>query len=269
MLIFDRKVYSKDNFEVILVDNNSQDNSLDFVSKNFPDMTIIRLSENCGFGAGNNAGAKVARGKFLFLLNTDTVLTSNVFPHIIDLMQNNLNIGIIGTKLLFPDKSFQISFAYSVGIKGEYKTRKLYKSIQDKSQLLRLEKDFQENKEVDFVTGAAFFIRADLFKSLGGFDEKFFMYFEDSDLCQRVQNHGYKILYTPSVSLIHIRGHSMKKNINAMAVEYRRSQIYYYQKHRPLWERLVLRFYLFTKFLYEFLKTRNSYSLEIVKLLIK
>ncbi|MBD2346112.1 glycosyltransferase family 2 protein [Anabaena subtropica] len=262
------KFIPKDDCEVILVDNNSQDNSLDFVSQNFPDITIIKLQKNCGFGAGNNAGAKVARGKFLFLLNTDTVLTSNIFPPIIDLIENSLNVGIIGTKLLFPDKSFQISFAYKVGIKGEYKTSRLYKSIQEKSQLIRLETNFQENKEVDFVTGAAFFIRTDLFKSLGGFDEKFFMYFEDSDLCQRVQNQGYKILYTPNVSLIHIRGHSMKKNTNAMAVEYRRSQLYFYQKHRPLWERLVLKFYLFIKFVYEFAKTRNSYSLEILKLLI-
>ncbi|MFM7373510.1 MAG: glycosyltransferase family 2 protein, partial [Sphaerospermopsis kisseleviana] len=110
--------------------------------------------------------------------------------------------------------------------------------------------------------GAALFIRADLFHSLGGFDENFFMYFEESDLCQRVKNKGYKILYTPQVSLIHIRGHSVNKIANKMVVEYRLSQIYYYKKHRPLWERLILRVYLFTKFLYEFVITSNSYSWE-------
>lgn len=92
------------------------------------------------------------------------------------------------------------------------------------------------------------------------------MYFEDSDLCQRVRNEGYKIIYTPYISLIHIRGHSVKKISNQMSVEYRRSQIYYYHKHRPMWEILALRVYLIFKFLYQYLKTSNPYSLKIIKI---
>ncbi|MDP5017960.1 MAG: glycosyltransferase family 2 protein, partial [Dolichospermum sp.] len=82
-----------------------------------------------------------------------------------------------------------------------------------------------------------------------------------------VRNEGYKILYTPHVSLIHIRGHSVNKISNKMAVEYRRSQIYYYHKHRPIGEILILKIYLLFKFLYEYLKTSNPYSLEIIKLI--
>jgi GT2 family glycosyltransferase len=182
-------------------------------------------------------------------------------------MEQHLDVGIIGTKLLFPDQSFQISTSPAIGIQGEFKSSRFHKDAQDKSKIKRLEHKYSMTQEVDIVVGAAMFIRAELFHLLGGFDEKFFMYFEDSDLCQRVQNYGYKVLYVPEVSLIHIRGHSMQKNANAMAVEYRRSQIYYYQKHRPLWERFILKVYLFTKFIYEFIKTRNPYSLEILKLL--
>ncbi|KZL48595.1 glycosyltransferase [Nodularia spumigena CENA596] len=257
----------KDNCEIILVDNHSQDDSLDFVAENFPDIKIIRMSKNYGFGAGNNAGAKVARGKFLFLLNTDILLTNNILPHLIDLMQKRLDVGIIGTKLLFPDQSFQISVSHKIGIQGEFKSSKLHQYAENKYNLNSLEQDYQVIKEVDIVVGASLFIRAELFDNLGGFDENFFMYFEDSDLCQRVQNQGYKILYTPEVYLIHIRGHSMKKNANAMAVEYRRSQIYYYKKHRPGWERFILKIYLFVKFFYEYIKTKKSYNLEILKLL--
>ncbi|MEH2282945.1 MAG: glycosyltransferase family 2 protein [Nostoc sp.] len=258
----------KDNCEIILVDNNSQDNSICIVDDKFSNIKLIKLPENVGFGAGNNAGAKLATGEFLFLLNTDTVLISNILPHLIELMQADPQVGIIGPKLLNPDDSLQISFSPEIGIKGEFKAKKMHKNAQNKNNLNIIEQAFQEIKEVDIVVGAAFFIRADLFNFLGGFDEKFFLYFEESDLCQRVRNEGYKIIYTPHVSLIHIRGHSVKKIFNKMSVEYRRSQIYYYHKHRPMWEILTLRIYLIFKFLYEYLKTSNPYSLEIIKLIL-
>jgi len=261
------KVIPTDNHEIILVDNNSQDDSIDILDHNFPHVKLIKLPKNVGFGAGNNAGAKIAKGEFLFLLNTDTILTSNILPHLIDLMEKHPDVGVIGPKLLFPDESFQISFSTEISIKGEFAARKLHKNAENPNNLHIIEQDFQEIKEVDIVVGAAFFIRTDLFNSLGCFDEKFFMYFEESDLCQRVKNEGYKVLYTPEVSLIHLRGHSVKKISNKMAVEYRRSQLYYYYKHRPIWEILVLRIYLLFKFLYEYLKTPNPYSLEIMKLI--
>jgi GT2 family glycosyltransferase len=261
------KFIPPDNCEIILVDNNSQDDSIKYVTENFPNIKLMRMSRNCGFGAGNNAGAKIAQGKFLFLLNTDVTLTNNILPHLIDLMENRLDVGIIGTKLLFPDQSFQLSVAPAISIQGEFKSRNSHKLAAKKEYLQQLEQQYQVMQEVDIVVGASLFIRAELFHDLGGFDENFFMYFEDADLCQRVQNKGYKIFYTPEVYLIHIRGHSMKKNADAMAVEYRRSQIYYYKKHRPQWESLILKFYLLVKFVYEYIKTRNSYVLEILKLL--
>lgn len=261
------KFIPQDNCEIIVVDNNSQDNSVDILNDKFPHIKLIKLPKNVGFGSGNNAGAKVAKGEFIFLLNTDTILESNILLHLIELMSENPDVGIIGPKLLFPDKSFQISFSPEISIKGEFTARKLHKNAENKNKLHIIEEDFQDIKEVDIVVGAAFFIRADLFNLLGGFDEKFFMYFEESDLCQRVKNKGYKVLYTPHVSLIHIRGYSVNKISNKMAVEYRRSQIYYYHKHRPMWEILLLRIYLLFKFLSEYIKTSNPYSLEIIKLI--
>ncbi|MEA5600735.1 glycosyltransferase family 2 protein [Nostoc sp. UHCC 0252] len=260
------KFIPRDNCEIILVDNNSQDNSVCIINHKFPNIKLIKLPENVGFGAGNNIGAKVAQGKFLFLLNTDTILTSNLLPHLIELMSTNLDVGVIGTKLVFPDGSFQISFSPKIGIKGEIEAKKIHENAEDKNKLNIIEQNFKDIKEVDIVVGAAFFIRTDLFNLLGGFDEKFFMYFEESDLCQRVRNSGYKILYTPYVSLIHIRGHSVNKISNKMAVEYRRSQIYYYYKHLPMWEILMLKIYLILKFLYEYFTTFNPYSLKILKL---
>ncbi|MBO1050300.1 MAG: glycosyltransferase family 2 protein [Dolichospermum sp. DEX182a] len=261
------KFIPRDNCEIIVVDNNSQDNSVDIIENQFPHIKLIKLPKNVGFGAGNNAGAKVAKGEFLFLLNTDTILTNNILPHLIELISANPDVGVIGPKLFFPDGSFQISFSPEISIKGEFAARKLHKDAEVKNKLDIIEQDFQDIQEVDIVVGAAFFTRTDLFNLLGGFDEKLFMYFEESDLCQRVRNKGYKILYTPYISLIHIRGHSVNKISNKMAVEYRRSQIYYYHKHRPMWEILMLKIYLLFKFLSEYLKTSNTYSWEIIKLI--
>ncbi|MBW4613042.1 MAG: glycosyltransferase family 2 protein [Desmonostoc vinosum HA7617-LM4] len=254
-------------YEIIIVDNASSDGSVELIPEKFPEIRLVRQAENRGFGAGNNAGAKLARGEFLFFLNTDTVLTSNILPHLIELMQADPQIGIIGPKLLNRDGSLQISASPALGIKGEYKARKMHQDYLNKSEKFLIEQRFKEIQEVDIVVGAAFLIRSKLFDKLGGFDEKFFMYFEESDLCQRAQYQGYKIIYTPDVSLIHLHGYSVQKVANAMAIEYRRSQIYYYQKHRPLWEQFILRIYLFYKFFGEFVTTANLNSLKIITLL--
>jgi GT2 family glycosyltransferase len=178
------------NYEIILVDNASSDGSPELVAEKYPYIHLIKQSENRGFGAGNNAGAKVASGEFLFLLNTDTILKSKILPHLVELMYANPKIGIIGPKLLNPDGSLQISVSPALGIKGEYQARRLHQSSHNTSHLNLLEQKFQEMQEVDIVVGAAFFIRSSLFHALGGFDENFFMYFEESDLCKRAQNQG-------------------------------------------------------------------------------
>ena len=101
--------------EIILVDNNSQDNSVDLIESKFPRIKLIKLPKNIGFGAGNNVGAREAKGNFLFLLNTDTIITSNFLPHLLGLMTENLDVGVIGTKLVFLDGRFQIPIVLVFG----------------------------------------------------------------------------------------------------------------------------------------------------------
>jgi GT2 family glycosyltransferase len=254
--------------EVIVVDNASQDGSPDLVKQNFPQVHLIRLVENRGFGAGNNIGAKIANGEFLFFLNTDTQLISDVLPTLVMLMKEYPDVGIIGSKLLNSDGSLQLSTAWAVSIAGEFRTLqqlKYYENLQRRATIMQR---FDQPQEVDVVVGAAFLIRRTLFETLGGFDENFFMYFEESDLCQRAQYLGWKILYTPAVSLIHIRGHSTDKIAGRMAIEYRRSQLYYYQKHRPLWEQVVLRLYLLLKFAIAALRSTNPGHWTLIRLLL-
>lgn len=252
--------------EVILVDNCSTDASPDLVEQRFPNVLLIRQPQNRGFGAGNNVGAKFAKGEFLFLLNPDTIISEDILPHLIEIMQQDATVGIVGPKLLNPDGSLQLSVSPALSIAGEYQARKQAKSYQSLRNKTLISQKFNDIQEVDIVVGAAFFIRKSLFDSIGGFDENFFMYFEESDLCRRIQDNGWRIIYTPQVSLIHLKGYSSQQIFNTIAFEYRRSQIYYYQKHRPIWEQMVLRLYLFIKFTIVFLKYPDFAILKIIVL---
>ena len=183
-------------------------------------------------------------------------------------MKEHPEVGIIGTKLLNADGSLQLSIASEISISGEYQTLKQLKQYTVLQQQEAIEQKFEQTQAVDIVIGAAFFIRRTLFEALNGFDETFFMYFEESDLCQRARDRDWQVLYTPDVSIIHLGGYSVGKVSDRMRLEYRRSQLYYYQKHRPSWEQVVLRLYLSVKFIIAALKTFNPVNLKILRLLL-
>lgn len=254
--------------ETIVVDNASQDGSPDLIAQQFPWVKLIRQGENRGFGAGNNAGAKVAQGNFLLLLNTDTCLTCDLLPPLVQAMADHPDVGIIGPKLLNLDGSLQLSTAWAISVMGEYKTLRQHKDYAQADRRSPLDAKFAHAHTVDVVVGAAFFIRKALFDTLNGFDETFFMYCEESDLCQRAQYLGWKVLYLPEVTVIHHRGYSTNKQSALMAIAYRRSQLYYYQKHRPLWEQMVLRLYLLLKFAVAGLRSSPSLHFQLIKLLL-
>ncbi len=250
-------------YEVIVVDNASTDGSTDLIERLFPAVHLVRQSQNRGFGAGNNRGASLATGEFLLLLNTDTLLTFDILPYLVDLMRQNPAIGIIGPQLLNPDGSLQRSTAPEISIWGEYQALK--QQVDDRSHPINPHIKMQE---VDIVIGAALFIRKCLFDVLAGFDETFFMYFEESDLCRRAQSEGWKVVYAPSVALIHLGGYSVGKTPDRLRSSYRRSQLYYYQKHRPIWEQITLRVYLTMKFACSFLFSFKGANLEILRLIL-
>jgi hypothetical protein len=255
-------------YEIIVVDNASTDGSATLIAETFPTVNLLKQIENQGFGAGNNVGSTQANGEFLFFLNTDTLLSSDVLPPLVTLMKEHPEVGIIGPKLLNADGSLQVSIASEISIAGEYQTLKQLKQANNPQHRETIEQRFAQLHTVDIVIGAAFFMRKSLFEVLDGFDETFFMYFEESDLCQRARDRGWKILYTPEVSMIHLGGYSVSKISDRMRLEYRRSQLYYYRKHRPAWEQILLRFYLAIKFTIATLKSFNSSNLKLLYLVL-
>ena len=155
-----------ENFEVILVDNNSTDGSIEFVTKNYPKIIVIKLDSNKGFAEPNNVGAKIAKGEHLLFLNNDTVTTSNFISEMIKVLEKDQRVAICQSLLLRPNGDVDSSgdFIDKIGIVYNSKTK------------------IDQIKEVSSARGACMMIRKKIFDKLGGFDEKFFFSFEDFDL---------------------------------------------------------------------------------------
>ena len=187
-------------FEVIVVDNDSQDNSKEKITHSFPSVKWISNTYNAGFGRANNLGVKHAKGEFILLLNSDMLLLPDQNLNVLlNRIKDNSKIGIIGCKLLNEDGSFQKSYYYDIGtIKRALRNNILwYKLTKPKPQKL------------DAVMGSFMLFRKSDFNTLGGFDEDFFMYAEELELCMRFQRIlEKKIIYDERYTAIHKHGGS-------------------------------------------------------------
>jgi GT2 family glycosyltransferase len=203
------------------VDNNSQDGSVEMLKNDFGSkIKLILNNKNTGFGPANNQGAKLAKGEYLFLLNSDTIIKNNILLELEKFLSENKDVGIVAPKLFLEDGSEQ-PFAF-----GDYP--RLLSLIFEK--FTKAPKYLDNPFEVEWVSGAALVIRKEIFDKVGGFDENFFMYFEDIDLCKRVREAGYKVMVNPLVNLTHLCGKSPARFIKRKSYYYE-SQDYFYKKH--------------------------------------
>ena len=184
-----------DNFEIILVDNNSTDGTVEFVTKNYPSLIIIKLDSNKGFAEPNNIAAKISNGKYLLFLNNDTVVTPNFISEMVKVMETDKKTAVCQSLLLKPDGSIDSSgdFIDDLGVVYNSKTK------------------IDEIREVSSARGASMLVRSDIFEKLDGFDQKFFVTFEDVDLCWRSWILGYRVLIIPTSIVYHAGGITIKK----------------------------------------------------------
>ncbi|HOJ18800.1 MAG: glycosyltransferase family 2 protein [Ignavibacteriales bacterium] len=235
------------NYEIILVDNGSKDfNRKEFVN-DFPDLKIFELKKNEGFGKANNLGAKSASGEILYFLNNDTITNEEYLSKVEDRFNKDPEVGILGPRLLNPDNTYQLSHGKLPSFLREISDKLVYFVFEKKWELpvKMLVARFDNEQYTGWVTGAAMFVRKSVFEKIGGFDENFFMYFEDKELCKRVQLRGNKIIYYPKVSLVHLKGGSSGgDNSGFTQKEYRRSQMYYYKNYRNHLENVLLKIFL-------------------------
>lgn len=203
--------------EVIIVDNNSTEQNLDVIKTRYDYVKVIFLHENMGFGYANNVGSRNAIGKTLLLLNSDTELIDSSLVKVIEEYNSLNDTAMWGIKLIWPNGNFQNSYSSNVTISNFITNytpisffARYFKNITAHKYFF---KQFEKRTEVDIIFGTVMLIKKNYFETLGGFDKKYFMYFEDIDFCGRFKKHiGGKIYFIPESTIIHnVMGSANKK----------------------------------------------------------
>ncbi|KWX77371.1 MULTISPECIES: glycosyltransferase family 2 protein [Paenibacillus sonchi group] len=234
-----RSVYdSETNFvyEIILIDNNSRDDSVERISREFPGVMLIANSENVGYARANNQGMEVASGRYVLLLNSDTVVRKDTLQTMISFMDSRPDIGASGCKVILPDGSLDkackrgfptpsASFYYAFGFSKLFPDRPRFNGY----QLGYLDPD--QDYPVDCLVGAFMLLRRETIEQVGGLDEDFFMYGEDLDWCFRIKEAGWGIYYYPQTSIIHLKGGSARRRPFKIVYEFHRAMILFHRKH--------------------------------------
>ena len=193
--------------EIIVVDNNSGDNTVEIVRWQYPEVKLIATKRNLGMGGGNNLGFRQAKGRYLVVMNPDTLMFKDTFQKLFKLMQDNPRIGVVGPKQYNPDHTIQDScYRWHGLLTPLYRRTSLGKSALGRKDLSRfLMSDFDKSDycEVDWLLGSFLFIRTEALAEVGGFDERFFLYFEDTDICRRFHKKGWKVVFYPEAEIIH------------------------------------------------------------------
>lgn len=220
--------------EIMVVDNNSTDDSLKNLKKYFKGKNVrfIESKENNGFAAGNNQGIKEARGRYILLLNSDTIVKENTLENIYDYMEKHHDVGAVGCKVVLENGELDKACKRSFPNPSNAFSRLFH--IKTKNNDYNLEElDDDGVYEIDCLTGAFMFIRRNALNDSGLLDETFFMYGEDIDLCYRIKKSGWKIVYYGRSEIVHYKGASSKKQKSKLIYEFYRAMYIYYKKH--LW----------------------------------
>jgi len=201
--------------EVFVVDNASTDESADFVRKNFPSVSLVANTENRGFAAANNQILPQCKGRYVFFLNPDTEVVSGAFKEALSYMDATPQVGLAGTKLINSDGTLHESVSYRYP--GENYARRELAILKG---------------SIACVQGSSMIARSDVIKTLGGFDEDFFLYGEDQDLCLRIRKSGFEIGYIESAVVVHLGGQSERQtSLPELWRKKTAAELLFYRKH--------------------------------------
>lgn len=272
-------------FETIVIDNASEDGSAAMIKEKYPQAILIENTENAGFAPANNQGIEIAKGRYVLLLNSDTIVLDGAIQKTVDFADQIPNAAVVGCKVLNKDMTLQPScFMFPSILNMLLSTSYLYK-IFPHSKLFGREQmtwwDRNDVREVDVVTGCYMLVRKDAIDQIGVMDDDYFMYGEETDWCWRFKKAGWKNIFTPDAKIIHLGGQSSKnvKSKSLIRIKLGILQFIYKNKNRFVFliSCLLTLFFYLARIPYwslrYLLSTRNenskTYLLTYTKALVK
>jgi GT2 family glycosyltransferase len=225
-----------DDLEVIVVDHASEPPAMERLVRRFPWIQLIAVGDNPGFSAGVNRGARLARGRYLLLLNPDCSVDGDVARTLADWLDAHLDFGVAGPFVRYADGSLQPSarrfpdVTTALAGRTSWLTR-VWPGNRWSARNLVVREPRNEPVEVDWVSGACLMVKRSAFESVGGMDEQFFLYWEDADLCYRLRRAGWRTVYNPSAGVTHLTGRSTAQARRKALVAFHRSAFRYFRKH--------------------------------------
>jgi GT2 family glycosyltransferase len=254
------------NYEIIVIDNNSEGHTVELLRTQHPDVTLIRNDLNLGFAKANNQGFKIANGRYVFMLNPDTLILNGAVDKLIQFLDEHPEIGACGPKNLNPDLTLQHNCHHFPSL-----TLEIFKFLQlkrffPKNRLFGREHmsywDYGNIRAVDWITGCSLMIRKDVLDRIGGLDENYFLYSEECDFCYQMKQQGKKIFYFPQAEIIHYGGESSvtqnyeRLHSRTITKHLYVSRYYFYRKNYGKIQEFVLRFLDILYFILSLLKNK-------------
>lgn len=223
-------------FEIIVVDNDSRDGSVEAVRERFPEVTVIANRDNTGFARANNQGFEVARGRFVLLLNSDTEVWDDAIGRSIDYAQAHADAGVVGCRAIQPDGRQQSTMFRYLRLWEVALNCLVPHRLMRRSRLLGHSRyvgaDLDEVQDVEVAAGCFMLVRREVIERVGGMDGAFFMYGEEAEWCHRIRRGGWRVRYFPGARILHYGGASASQDPATMKVAMARSQILFLRKTR-------------------------------------
>lgn len=244
--------------EIIVVDSASSDGSAQLVRDEFPQVQLIASDENLGYARGNNIGVAAGQGRYLFLLNPDTVVAPTALSELVRYLDDHPEVGALGPQLRWPDGAVQSSRRRFPTVGSLFwESTLLGQWFPDNRHLRRYHcRDIPPDhiQAVDWLVGAALLIRREAWQQVGPIDEEFFMYFEETDWCRRTATAGWAIHYLPSAQVVHYEGKSSEQVLAARTLRFQRSKLRYTRKYFGAGWATLLRLFLWLTYAFQWLE---------------
>ncbi len=232
--------------ETVVVDNASTDGSVEAVRRNHPAALVIANLENVGFARACNQGWRASKAPHVLFLNPDAEVGPGALEALVRVLDERPDVGAVGPRTRSPDGTIQVSTGPDLTLASEWAQRRLVRGVarRDPRAVAEAEARHAREHEPDWVSGACLLARRAALEAVGGFDERFFLYEEDADLCRRLRLAGWRVVFTPAAEVSHRLGHSMARAPRRARREYDRSHLLYYRRHNGALARGALRLLL-------------------------